>query len=156
VSWGQPPKQRFFGAFYYLWFRRRICYLRDPHHRVNTACAGELDKCGSTRLVEPNCESLSELELLRKAMFTDHSSGVYGPDVATTLNRIKGFRGLPQTIKVDNVLNANAYPLSGNSDPCPCAPAHGRPNRRSTPSTSGLPRSSEGALPDQVDTRFSA
>jgi arylsulfatase A-like enzyme len=56
---------------------------------------------------------------------------------------------LPHAIDAwDNVLNASGHSLSGNSDPGRRANAVDLLNSSAAPSTSGLPRSCRGALPD--------
>jgi transposase InsO family protein len=130
--------------------RRRIANSRPrpiPPNAANHVWAYDFvfDACANGQSLK--CLTIID-EFTRECLAIDVAGSIRSGRVIEVLARLITEHGAPRYLRSDNVLNANAYPLIGNSDPFPCAPAHGRRKGRSTPSTSGLPRSSEGALPD--------
>jgi putative transposase len=92
----------------------------------------------------------------RECLAIDVGQRLTGEDVVQSLNRISARRGLPQTIKVDNVLNASGHSLSGNRHPRRCADAPRGPETcKQHQPVVFRGRTREPCL-TIVDTRFSA
>ena len=84
----------------------------------------------------------------RECLAIEVDTSLPGLRVQAVLDRLADTRGLPRSITVDNVLNASRRSSRSNSDPDRPADAVDILNSSTAPSTSGLPRSCRGALPD--------
>jgi putative transposase len=87
-------------------------------------------------------------EFTRECLAIDVAGSIRSQRVIEVLARLISERGAPRYLRSDNVLNASAGASNGNRHPHRCADAHRHPETSKTASTSGLPRSIEGALPD--------
>lgn len=87
-------------------------------------------------------------EFTRECLAIDVAGSIRSSRVIHVLARLISLHGAPAVLRSDNVLNASGRSSRSNSDPDRPADAVDLLSSSTAPSTSGLPRSCRGALPD--------
>ena len=138
--------------------RNKAARLRQPKRLVSTMNEiWSMDFVSDALFDGRRLRALAVLENFScECLAINVGQSLKGEDVVRTLERVKADRGLPRTIKVDNVLNASPVVSESNSDPCRCAIEHrGRKKSHTTHPMVFRSRVGKPCL-TIVDTRFSA